>query len=328
MIHVLEYVRHADGVWNAPAELVDALAARYPAVRFSSPRDTAEIDALLPEADVVLGWAVSEGNFARASRLRWVHVTAAGVGPLLFPAMVESDVQLTNGRGLHADAMAEHTLGVLLAFARKLHLARDAQRERRWAQSALWQESPPFRRLSGTTMLLVGLGAVGGAIAQRARALGIRVIAVRKHPAVDPAPADVQVGIDALADHLGEADWVVLAVPLTRDTGRLVDAGVLARMQPEAVLVNLGRGRLVDEAALVAALREGRIAGAALDVFEAEPLDSASPLWNMPQVILTPHVSGFAPAYWERALAMFEDNLGRYLDGRPLANLVDKRAGY
>jgi phosphoglycerate dehydrogenase-like enzyme len=325
---ILEFVRFAHGIWNAPAPLVSAIAERHPAARITSPRDQDEADRLLPDAEVVLGWAVQERNFATAKRLRWVHVTAAGVGSLLFPAMVESDVIVTNGRGLHSEAMAEHTIGVLLAFVRKLHLARDAQRERRWAQEPLYHEPPAFGRLAGGTLLVVGLGAIGSAIATRAAALGMRVVAVRKRPAADPAPAHEQHPIAELPRLLGEADAVVLAVPLTPETGKLIGAAELARMKASAVLVNLGRGRLVDEAALIDALRDGRIAGAALDVFETEPLAETSPLWEMPQVILTPHVSGFGPAYWERALAMFEDNLDRWLDGRPLVNVVDKRAGY
>src|SRR6185503_12007256 len=145
---------------------------------------------------------------------------------------------------------AEHTLGVMLAFVRKLHLARDAQRERRWVQDPMWLEPPPFRDLAGTTLGLVGLGATGRAIAERARALGVRVVAVRRHPASDPAPADAQWGTEALPRLLAESDWVVLATPLTPETRGVIGAGQIARMKPDAVLINIGRGALVDETAL------------------------------------------------------------------------------
>ena len=327
-IQVLEYVRARDAVWNLPSAQVDALRARLPDAALCSPRDEAERDQALAEAEVVLGWGVTERNFDRARRLRWVHVTAAGLNALLFPALVASDVRVTNSRGLHADSMAEHALGLLLSFARKLHLARDAQRERRWAQTEHWTQPTPFIDLAGSTLGIVGFGTIGLALATRARALGMHVLAVRRHPAADPAPAHEQWGTERLHDLLERSDFVVLAAPETRDTRGLIGRAELARMRSNAVLVNLGRGALVDEPALIDALRSGGIAGAGLDVFEREPLPDSSPLWTMPQVIVTPHTSGLGPRYWERAMEMFQDNFERYRRGRELLNLVDKRAGY
>ena len=325
---VLEFVRDADGVWSVPARIVAELVGRHPEVHFESPPDRAAAERLLPGADVVFGVLVDEENFHLARRLGWIHVSAAGVGSLLFPALVESGVVLTNGRGLHAVSMAEHALGLMLAFARKLHLARDLQLARRWEQVGLWTGPPPFGQLAGGTLGVVGLGAVGSALAARAAALGMRVLAVRPHPQADPAPAHEQWGLERLPELLERADWVVLAAPHTAATRGLIGPAELARMQPGAVLVNLGRGALVDEPALVAALRAGRIAGAALDVVHEEPLPADSPLWSLPNVILTPHVSGLGPAYWERAVGQFEVNLERHLAGHPLLNVVDKRAGY
>lgn len=327
-LRVLEYIRYADGVWNLPGHFIDELSAEFPDVVFTAGRDTDHFAQMLPKADVVLGWGVTRDNFARAERLRWIQITAAGVGPLLFPEMIESAVTITNARGLHATSMAEHAIGVILAFARKLHLARDAQRERRWTQDSLWVDPPPYVDLAGTTLGLVGLGTVGSAIAPRARSLGMRVIAVRRRPAKGPAPADEQWGAERLDDLVACADWLVLAAPLTRETGGMMDARRLALMKRGAVLINLGRGRLVDEKALIAALEAGRIGGAGLDVFEKEPLDPESPLWGMSNVIVTPHVSGLGPRYWERALDIFRRNLTAFRDGRPLMNVVDKRAGY
>jgi phosphoglycerate dehydrogenase-like enzyme len=323
---VLEFIRN--DVWTLPPRHVEGLAAEFPEMRFLSPRDRAEADASLPEADVILGWAVSPKNFATAERLRWIQVFAAGVSTWLFPALIESPVLVTNGRGLHAVSMAEHTLGVMLAFARKLHLARDAQHERRWTQDELWVGPPPFTALAGGTLGLVGFGAVGSAIAERAAALGVRVIAVRRHPLANPAPAHEQWGTERLAELIARSDWLVLAVPETPATRHLVGAAELRSMKPGAILINLGRGALVDELALVAALRDGTIAGAALDVFEQEPLPADHPLWALPNVIATPHVSGIGPRYWERGLELFTRNLRAFRDGRPLENLVDKRAGY
>jgi phosphoglycerate dehydrogenase-like enzyme len=325
---VLEFIRDPAGVWSLPQAQRERLAGEFPGLTWLFPATRDEVAERIGEADVALGWAVHPANFERAKRLRWVHVTAAGVGPVLFPALVESDVVVTNGRGLHSEAMAEHAIGVMLGFARNLHLARDAQRERRWIQSDLLVHGPPFRDFRGGTLAMIGLGHIGRAIATRARALGLRVIGVRRHPATPPDPAHEQWGSERLGEALALADWVVLATPLTASTRQLIGAAELGRMRPEAVLVNLGRGSLVDEAALVSALRERRIAGAALDVTEEEPLPAASPLWEMPNVILTPHISGLAPRHWERAMDQFTGNLRHYLAGEPLFNVVDKRAGY
>jgi phosphoglycerate dehydrogenase-like enzyme len=327
-LRVLEFIRDPDAVWNLPAAALERLAREFPDVAFDSPPDRAGLDRALPGADIVLGWAVDADNFGRAKRLRWIQVTAAGVGSLLFPALVESDVVVTNGRGIHAVAMAEHTLGVILAFVRKLHLARDEQMRRRWTQKELCTGRPEFGELAGRTLGLVGLGKVGEAIAARARALGLRVIAVRRHPRPEPAPADEQWGPDRLSDLLAIADFLVLVVPLTAGTRGLIGREQLARMKSSAILINLGRGKLVDEEALLEVLGAGRIGGAALDVFGEEPLPAESPLWGMPHVIVTPHVSGIGPRYWERAMDLFARNLRAFRAGEPLVNVVDKRAGY
>ena len=327
-VRVLEWVRSPDGVWTLPRDLVQKLAAEVPEVEVVSPATREEADALLPGADVVLGFAVRPANLARAARLRWIHSTSAGVTGMLFPELVESDVVLTNARGVHADGMAEHALAMMLAFARRLHHARDAQRAHEWLQGVMWKGTPGIGSLAGGALGLVGFGAIGAAIAVRAKALGMRVLAVRRRPAADPAPADEQWPVSRLRELLPLVDWLVLAAPHTPGTERMIGREELALLRPSARLMNLGRGALVDEEALIEALRGGRLAGAALDVFEQEPLPAESPLWDLPEVIVTPHTSGIAPQLWERSMALFTANLRRFLAGQPLANVVDKRAGY
>lgn len=325
---VVEFVRGGDGVWSLPRPIVDATASRFPEVEFRSPADRAAAERDLTDADVVLGWAVRRENFSRCPRLRWIHLTAAGVGSILFPELVASDVVVTNSRGLHATSIAEHAFGLMLALVRKIHLSRDAQREARWTQDEQWLGPPPLRQLEGATLGLVGLGAIGSAIAHRARAFGMRVIAVRRRPSRDGVAVDTQWGPERLGDLCAESDFVVLSAPLTAETRGMLDAAAIERMKRDAFVVNLGRGPVIDESALIAALQENRIAGAGLDVFEEEPLPATSPLWSMPQVIVTPHVSGFGPRLWERAMEIFARNLRAFVDGRPMENVVDKVAGY
>lgn len=326
-VRVLEWVRDTSGVWEMPRGLAAELERTVPGVEVVSPESRDEADAQLADVDVILGFAARAANFERAKRLRWIHSTAAGVAGMLFPALVESDVVVTNSRGLHADSMAEHALGLMLAFTRKLHLARDAQREKRWTLDEQWT-GPGFRYLRGSTLGLIGLGKVGSAIALRAKALGMRVLAVRRHPASPPDPADEQWPLERLHDLLAASDWVLGIVPHTPETNGLLGAAEFARMRPHARFLNLGRGSLVDESALIEAIRSGRIAGAGLDVFQEEPLPASSPLWDMPEVILTPHTSGMGPDHWRRALDQFRENLVRFQAGEPLTNVVDKRAGY
>ena len=328
-VRVLEWVRFPNGIWNLPPDLARKVEADVAHVSVRSPATREEADAMLSEVDVVLGFAVRPANFARASRLRWIHSTAASVTGVLFPELVASDVVVTNARGLHADAMAEHAIAMMLAFARRLHHARDAQHAHAWAQTPMWEGSPSIESLAGGTLGLVGLGAIGSAIAVRARGMGMRVIALRRKPADRvPAPAHAQWPVSRLHELLPRVDWLVLAAPHTPETDCMIGWEELTLMKPSARLMNLGRGALVDEAALIEALREGRIAGAALDVFDEEPLPPGSPLWDMPEVVVTPHTSGLAPRYWERAMEQFTANLRRFMAGEPLENVVDKQAGY
>ena len=327
-LRVLEWVRHSEGIWNMPRSEVDRLRRDFPQVVFESPASREEADALLPAVEVVLGFAARPEVFPTAKHLRWIHSTAAGVEGILSPELVALDVTLTCSRGLHAQSMAEHALGVMLAFARQLHSSRDAQRERRWSQHEQWGASPGFADLAGATVGIVGFGHIGSAIGEKARALGMHVLAVRRTPAASPEPAHEQWGLDRLTELLERSDWVVLAAPHTRESARLIGAAELGRMKPGARLVNVGRGALVDQDALIAALRAGRIAGAGLDVVASEPVPADSPLWDMPQVILTPHVSGLGPRYWERASHVFAANLRRWLAGEPLHGVVNKHAGY
>ena len=312
-------------VWTIPSSHVDVLRRRFPGVVFSHAENHADLIRLLPEADVAFTSVLTPPAFGMAHRLRWVHSSAAGVGSMLFPAMLASSVVMTNSRGMSAASVAEHAIALMLAALRRIPETVRAQDGRRWIQAEL----SGLPTLDGQTLGIVGLGAIGCRVARIGAAIGMRVIGTRRETDW-PVPEGVA---DALAPSdlpllLEQADVVVLCAPLTAETRGLIGASEFARMKHTAWLVNVARGKLVQEAALIDALRSGSIAGAALDVVEHEPLDPASPLWAMPNVLVTPHVAGFRGDYWEAATDLFSDNLRRFLAGEPLLNVVDKRAGY
>jgi phosphoglycerate dehydrogenase-like enzyme len=311
--------------WNIPEAHVERLRQRFPQIAFANARNEEDVLREIADAEAAFTWKLTPEQLGAARRLLWVHSPAAGVGGLLFREMRACPVLITNSRGIHAEPIAEHVTGVTIALFRGLHRALLRQRERVWAQQELWTA----RTVRGRRMGLVGLGAIGSAIARSAVALGMRVSAVRRNPDA-PAPEGVEAVYppSRLAELLGWSDVVVLATPLTPATRGLVGRAELRVMKREAFLVNISRGKVIREQELIAELLAGTIAGAALDVFEREPLDASSPLWNLPNVIITPHTSGFREDYWDRAVELFEQNLGSFTKGGTLVNQVDKAAGY
>ncbi len=278
----------------------------------------------LPGADALLVWNFTSdavrSAWADADRLRWVHIASAGVDKLMFDELRDSDVVLTNSRGVFDGAIAEYVLGVVLAFAKDLPASVRYQGARQWRH----RES---ERVAGRTALVVGTGPIGRAIARLLRAAGLRVAGVGRTSRSDPDFGQVYAS-DQLIDQLPWADYVVCAAPLTDQTRGMFDAATFAAMRPTARFVNVGRGFHVVTADLEAALADGAIAGAALDVFDTEPLPESSGLWSMPNVLVSPHMSGDFLG-WESALVdVFADNLARWLAGEPLRNVVDKWLGY
>ena len=292
--------------------------------------DGADFARALPEADVVVAAALSDDELARGGRVRWLSSVAAGLDEIVTPALLARGVAITNASGVHGPNIAEHVLAMILMFTRGMPRLLRAQLARRWDRDLKSRSDGPGE-LTGKTLLIVGLGRIGEAIAARARPFGVRIVAL-KHDASSRHDASVAVDellpMDALDEALGRADHVCITVPLTRDTRHLMNAPRLARLRAGAFIYNVSRGAVIDEAALVEALRAGKLAGAGLDVFEEEPLPATSPLWDLENVIVTPHVSGATPLYYQRTAAIFADNLERFLSGRPLANRFDPARGY
>ncbi|MFF5263051.1 D-2-hydroxyacid dehydrogenase [Actinomadura viridis] len=291
-------------------------------VRYVTERD---LGKQLPDADILFMYDFWSEALARAwpeaGGPGWVHIASAGVDRLLFPALVEGDTIVTNSRGVFDGPIAEYVLGLVLAFAKDLPGTLRLQAEGTWRHRET-------ERVAGTRALVVGTGPIGRAIGRTLAAAGLRVGGIgRTARSGDPDLGEV-LSDDRLHEALGESDWVVLAAPLTDRTRGMIDRAALDRMRPGARLINVGRGPLVVEDDLVEALRAGRIAGAALDVFVDEPLPAPSPLWELPNVIVSPHMSGDVVGWRDELVRLFADNLDRRLSGRPLRNVVDKRLGY
>jgi len=275
--------------------------------------------AAAPEAEIILG-SVTQDMVRRAKNLRWIQVPFAGVDKILFPEIKERSILLTNARGMHGKTIAEHVFALLLAFTRRLPMILHNQYYRTWTRLKVIE-------VNGKTMGIVGLGGIGQEIARRAKAFDLTVLGIKRNPS--PVPyVDEVLPPEELPSLLRRSDFVVLSLPLTKETYHLIGAKELAYMKKTAFLFNISRGAIIDELALIEALQAARIAGAGLDVFEQEPLPKDSPLYNLPNVLLTPHVAGTLENYKTQVLAIFLENLQRYLRGEPLLNLVDLEKGY
>lgn len=316
---------------------MDRLRREFPDVEFVYRPNFDDIGTYIADADIFAGASLRPEQFQAAKKLKWIYSTAAAVHQLLFPELVNSDVILTSASEVHGHCVAQHVIALMFAAARRIDVDVRYQQRRFWGQEELWAERPRPREIAGATLGIVGLGAIGRDVARMASALGMRVLATREHPekGIDWIPEDSPqlslhrvYGPEQLDSVLAEADFVVLAAPTTARTERLMNAERLAKMKADAWLINVGRGALVDENALVEALRSRTIGGAALDVFDVEPLPSESPLWGLDNVIITPHVAGMTDKIWDRQFEFFSENLRRFRTGKPLLGVVNKQKGY
>ena len=311
---------------------------RYPADHQGDPafRRGPEAEArwqvLLDRAEVLFGVpGDSADDLARVvtdlPRLRWVHATSAGAGEQVrkaaLPAEALQRVAITTSSGVHAVPLAEYAILALLAVAKELPRFVEEQRAKAWPEV-----HRPLRELDGQTLFLVGLGDIGRETARLGKALGMRTVGFRRTQGPPPEWVDEVHGPERLAELAGRADAMVVSLPLTDQTAGLIDRATIDRLPASCIFVNVGRGGVVDEPALIDALRERRIAGAVLDVFATEPLPEDSPLWTLPNVLVTPHAAALSARENERIVELFVDNLRRYLDGRPLRNVVEPGVFY
>ena len=315
--------------WILPRHFVDCLREDFPQHTFVEAWDREAIRRHLPEADAAFTPFVDRDLVPSLTRLRWVQSAAVGVGSLLFPEMLASPIVLTTARGIRARAIAEHVIGVTIALARQFPAVLRFQVAHHWGQDSLEGKSTSIMTLQNRRMGIVGLGSIGQEVARLAVALGMRVSGIQRNIKESMLPTDFEIMVpEELPSLLASSDVVVLAAPLTPQTRGLIGAREVAAMKRGAFLVNIGRGQLVVDEAIVDGLKSGQLGGAALDVFPHEPLDAASPYWDLPNVIVTPHTSGAMQDYWTPLVRLFSQNLRRFERGEPLLNVVDKVSGY
>jgi D-2-hydroxyacid dehydrogenase (NADP+) len=325
---LLIFVHHPFDQWNAPTWFPMRLQQEFPQVNIVNLPDYKRVAEEIVDAEIAIAWSIKPEQITAAKKLRWIHSPAAAVHQLMFPELVNSEIVLTNAREVHGPVVAEHVIALVFALAKKIPASVRLQEKHVWGQQILWDEIPRIREVAGATLGIIGLGSIGRPVVKSAKALGMRVIAVREHPEKGSEGADVVLGMAQVQELFRQADYIVLAAPVTDSTKAIANAERLALMKPDACLINVGRGPLVDEPALATALREKKIGGAALDVFPKEPLAADSPLWEVPNLLITPHTAALTDKLWERHYALFSENLRRYLKGDSLLAVVDKNKGY
>jgi phosphoglycerate dehydrogenase-like enzyme len=336
-VQVLSTLRFSD-------DLIAQLRAVSPRMRLTQQtcHDADEVATALakhPSVEVLYTFDLPSNALDLAPRLRWLQLHSAGANHLLDHPIMKSDVAVTTVSGIHATPIAEYVFASILAYRWRVPMWTHCQREAQWPSGRWGMYAHP--ELRDSTLGIVGYGSIGREVGRIGQAFGMRVLALRRSAgrtkrgytsertgdAAGSIPTRFY-ALDALHEMLAECDYVVVALPLTTETTHLIGLAELKALKPSAYLVNIARGPIVDEEALIHALCQGWIAGAGLDVFEQEPLPAGSPLWNMENVLISPHVAGFTPRYDERATALFAENLDRYLSGEPLLNLMDKARGY
>jgi len=327
-VKVLISIQQPVGQWQIPAAGVTALRARFPHVEFVHATSDDDRARGLADCDVAYTWILRSAEFARANKLRWVHTSAVAVETLCLPELFGRGVIVSNTRGVQAVPIAEHTMAVVLALSKQLPLVLDHQRHAHWAQNDFMGPRLP-RLLKGRTLGLIGVGTIGTEIASRARAFGMGVVALRRRSGQSALPSvDAVYGADQLDAFLRRTDVLVIAAPLTPQTLGLIGAEQIAQLPPGAMIVNVGRAKILDTDALIAALQSGHLGGASLDVYPQEPLPPEHPLWSCPNVILTPHTSGFREGHWDEVVDLFAENLARFERGEPVRFRVEPELGY
>jgi phosphoglycerate dehydrogenase-like enzyme len=325
---VLLFNEHWNRFWNIPSEMLQWLQMDFPQVEFRQAKSEAEVADWIVDTEVYFGFKYLREYLQNAKALQWIHVPAVSVQPLTDLGLAERGIVVTNSRGVLSVTIAEHVIGFMLVFSRKFIESWQLQQKQEYGARELLNDPPPMTELKGKTVFILGAGGIGKELAGLCKAFGMTVLGSKKHP--QPVENfDRIYSSEDFREGFPEADYLVIALPRTAETDGLIGAEELSKLKQSCVVINVARAKIIDQKALVAALKEKRIRGAALDVFEQEPLPSDSILFTLPNVFLTPHTAGVTTAeHWPRMMELFAENLRRYLAKQPLMNVVDLQAGY
>jgi D-2-hydroxyacid dehydrogenase (NADP+) len=321
-------VWHAFAFWRPQPVMAETLRARWPQMRVVHLPNYGLLPPELPDTDIFVGYSLRAEQLKQARKLKWIHSTAAGIAQLAYPELRDSGILVTNPRGVFSVPMAEHTMGLLIAMARNFPDAVRFQEKSIWGQQQLWAMPQQLSELNGKILLIVGYGSIGEELAKRAKVFGMRVRGITRSGKGDTSFVEKILPASHLHEALSEADYVVIVAPETPETNRLIGAAEISRMRRGARLINVGRGSLLDEAALISGLENGHLAGAALDVTGTEPLPENSPLWKAPNLFITPHTSAVSDRLWLRETDLLVELLELWFSGREMKNVVDLTRGY
>lgn len=321
-------VWHPFTEWRPKPFMAEATRKRWPEMRVVHLPDYDKLPEELPDADIFVGYSLRAKQLKDAKKLKWLHSTAAGVAQLMYPELRDSGILVTNPSGVFSVPMAEHAMGLILALARNFPDSVRQQDRANWSQQELWDKPQHLAEVNGQVLLIIGYGSIGRELAKRAEAFEMRVWGVTRSGEGDGAHVERIFSAARLHEALPEADYVVIAAPETAGTKHLIGPAELTKMKRGARLINVGRGSLIDEQALIHALQNGTLGGAAIDVAQTEPLQPESPLWKVPNLFITPHTSALSDRLWHRQTALLVELLERWFDGREMFNCVDLTRGY
>lgn len=314
--------------WRPQPVVAETLRKRWPEMKVVHLPDYDRLPEELPDTDIFVGYSLRAKQLKDAKKLKWIHSTAAGVAQLTYPELREAGILVTNPSGVFSVPMAEHAMGLILALARNFPDTVRQQDKATWSQQELWDKPQRLSEVNGQVLLIVGYGSIGRELAKRAKAFQMRVWGVTRSGEGEGAQVERILPVAKLHDALPEADYVVISAPETAETKHLIGASGFAKMKRGARLINVGRGSLLDEKALICALETRALGGAAIDVAETEPLPADSPLWKAPNLLITPHTSALSDRLWVRQTALLVELLERWFDRRELFNRVDLDRGY
>jgi phosphoglycerate dehydrogenase-like enzyme len=321
-------VWHPFSEWRPKPVLADSIRERYRKMRVLHLPNYDTLPQELPDTNIFVGYSLRAEQLVHARELKWIHSTAAGVAQLMYPELRQSGITVTNASGIFSVPMAEHAMGLILAMARNFPDSVRYQDQAKWSVQDLWDKPQHLTEINGSVLLIVGFGSIGRELARRANSFHMRVWGVTRSGNGDSTDAEKILPVSRLNEALPYADYVVISAPETSETMHLIGREQILRMKRGARLINVARGSLLDEGALINALQYGALGGAALDVTGVEPLPPQSPLWRAPNLFITPHTSAISERLWPRETELFLKLLDEWFEGKPLSNRVDFSRGY